>query len=138
MSNGLKIIITIVNIINGRIQDVMLANINSIPSETKNNVEKKSLKDRTLLSISILYGRFASATPATNAPIAIDKSIATLNIPKEKQVVIDSKKSISCDLAANLNMNGNTYFPPIYAANNKPITFKNDIAIIVAEKLSIA
>src|SRR3989344_806210 len=40
--------------------------ISCVPSITKNNVMKKSLKGLTLLLISSLYGKFASDKPAKN------------------------------------------------------------------------
>src|SRR3989344_3226198 len=44
-----------------------------IPKETKNNMEKKSRKFFILEIISKLYSKFPRATPAMNAPIAIEK-----------------------------------------------------------------
>ena len=62
-----------IKIISGPIILEKFVNSSSIPRLTKNSVEKKSLNGFTLPIISTLYGRLASATPATNAPIAIEK-----------------------------------------------------------------
>ena len=70
---GFMIIVNARRTANGFMRFVIFPIDSSIPNETKNIVEKKSLNDVTLLIITRLYGRLAKVNPAKKAPIEIEK-----------------------------------------------------------------
>ena len=71
--DGFIITVKIMRIISGFSIGTISFITNSIPSDTKNIVAKKSLNDFTLPMIAKLYGREARLNPARNAPIAIER-----------------------------------------------------------------
>ena len=64
------------NRIAGTIAEEMLLNCNSIPSNTKNIIMKKSRIDFIFVTIWKLSVEFASANPARNPPISTENPIS--------------------------------------------------------------
>ena len=100
---------TAVSITKGAITLPKPSKENCNPIETKNIVTKKSLKDLTFLSISILYGELARVTPPMKEPITRDtpgspKKGSIASKEKKKHVEIAAKVNISSDFAENLKI----------------------------------
>ena len=74
------------------------------PSDTKKITAKKSFKGLTELTMFKLYGMFAIVIPANKAPIATERPNKCAIITNIKHTPSESKKSNSCDFAANLKM----------------------------------
>lgn len=130
----------------------------AMPNDTKNIMEKKSLKALTLLIISKLYAVFPRIIPAIKAPMVKDKPdckcmridegkklktelkmtpkySATKENPNKIQT--ETRNKNSCDFAANLSKGGNKSLLITRAITRRIATFITANARVVTEKLML-